>query len=177
MHACAEALGNRERTFVSPRLTLGPGSAHRTIASPGQLRPPAASFPQVVRRGSSSTRPPGRGGGVGSHPARESSLFSRGRPHVGFYTRKSIKSTSIFEMARRRPRSSGEQREHGITSTMQRDFYIGFMYIFLLAELLSRRILEIIFCIFSMRCREGPRATPPPPPPPALPPGGLSRKQ
>lgn len=68
-------------------------------------------------------------------------------------------------MVRRRQQSGGEQREHGITSAMQRDFYIGLLYIFLLAELLSRRILEIIFCIFSIRCREGPLAAPPAFPP------------
>lgn len=44
--------------------------------------------------------------------------------------------------------SSGGSR---ISSITQRDFYIGLLYIFLLAELVDRRILEIIFCIFSIR--------------------------
>lgn len=38
----------------------------------------------------------------------------------------------------------------GFSSITQRDFDIGLLYIFLLAEVVSRRILEIIFCIFSI---------------------------
>lgn len=58
----------------------------------------------------------------------------------------------IFEMGRKarlvQQCSSGGSR---ISSITQRDFYIGLLYIFLLAELVGRRILEIIFCIFSIQ--------------------------
>lgn len=43
----------------------------------------------------------------------------------------------------------------GFTSITQRDFDIGLLYIFLLAEIVRRRILEIIFCIFYIWGGEG----------------------
>lgn len=67
----------------------------------------------------------------------------------------------IFELGRKarlvqqRGEGGGGRRGAGIPSTTQRDFDIGLLYIFLLAEIVRRRILEIIFCIFYIWGGEG----------------------
>lgn len=59
----------------------------------------------------------------------------------------------IFELGRKarlvqQRGGRGGGRRAGLSSITQRDFDIGLLYIFLLAEVFRRRILEIIFCIF-----------------------------
>lgn len=69
------------------------------------------------------------------------SINRKKRKHVYFWTGQEGKTSP----AKRR---TGGGRRAGLSSITQRDFDIGLLYIFLLAEVFRRRILEIIFCIF-----------------------------
>lgn len=64
----------------------------------------------------------------------------------------------IFEVGRKArlvQQRGGRRRGARFSSITQRDFDIGLLYIFLLAEIARRRILEIIFCIFYIWGRGG----------------------
>lgn len=67
----------------------------------------------------------------------------------------------IFELGRKarlvqhKGGGGGGERGAGFSSITQRDFDIGLLYIFLLAEIVRRKILEIIFCIFYIWGGEG----------------------
>lgn len=60
----------------------------------------------------------------------------------------------IFELGRKArlvQQRGGEGGGSRFSSILQRDFDKGLLYIFLLANIFRRRILEIIFCIFYIR--------------------------
>ena len=79
-----------------------------------------------------------------------------------FSINRTKKNMYIFELGRKarlvQQRGGGGGRGGrgaGFSSITQRDFDIGLLYIFLLAEIVRRRILEIIFCIFYIWGGEG----------------------
>lgn len=99
---------------------------------------------------------------LNSHYASEISLFklkariqARRGQMCHFFSINRTKNMYIFEMGRKA--RLVQQRGGGarFASIKQRDFDIGLLYIFLLAEVVSRRILEIIFCIFYIWGGEG----------------------